>query len=487
MYFDKIISSNYTTYILRIHEYTEEEPYFLYFVITQDETDEKAGYSKYIPDGTVVFIDAEHYNGKIQLLDIDEVVKADTDFSNGQPMERSAVSVVVTEECENQIKIIPHNCGLEGNHAPGVACDDRVVRSYYEIVVTTFCHNNYSYVSVAVPESFMDISNHHGGGATPPACTPAAFEASLSARQLLWWNNPQNADTVTQIMNLLIAGNCSVENKTLAIEMVEASCISGFKLNIEKSVKSPINIDDSEIDTTTVEGKKFKCIYEKLTNSPQFKRLFLDVFGDNSKRNVKFKIEDLPGNNNGGVVGNTSIVGFNPNNNLIKIDSDMLFNGTNFQVAQIILHEIIHAFLNVKLADPQIGITIPTLNNTDFAGTVNAYYNGFLGDQDQHDFIYEYLLPSIKTVFSESNLATPQDIIVGNGLIITIPPNSDDPAVESWDWNLYFENISLNGLQNCNFFKTEIADGTTIVDPLKHYRFLEYNSFGRNWFSRICN
>ena len=71
------------------------------------------------------------------------------------------------------------------------------------------------------------------------------------------------------------------------------------------------------------------------------------------------------------------------------------------EIAKTIIHECIHAYLNVKLFDSGQGMSITTLNNLDFFNVVNQEYNGFNGDQEQHNFIYKYLLPTLKTILSD--------------------------------------------------------------------------------------
>lgn len=79
------------------------------------------------------------------------------------------------------------------------------------------------------------------------------------------------------------------------------------------------------------------------------------------------------------------------------------------EIAKTIIHECIHAYLNVKLFDSGQGMSIATQNNLDFFNVVNQEYNGFNGDQAQHNFIYKYLLPTLKTILADvkDKLVTP--------------------------------------------------------------------------------
>ena len=53
----------------------------------------------------------------------------------------------------------------------------------------------------------------------------------------------------------------------------------GLNINMEASANSPAFIDTSTISNLTPEGAKFIAVYNKLTQVPQFKDLFLNIFG----------------------------------------------------------------------------------------------------------------------------------------------------------------------------------------------------------------
>lgn len=57
--------------------------------------------------------------------------------------------------------------------------------------------------------------------------------------------------------------------------------------------------------------------------------------------------------------------------------------------------------MNVKLCDGGQGISISNLNNLDLYNLINEKYNGFIGNQDQHNFIYNFMLPTMVKVLAE--------------------------------------------------------------------------------------
>lgn len=269
--------------------------------------------------------------------------------------------------------------------------------------------------------------------------------------------------------------------------------------NFKYSQKSPCNIDLSKVtpDPTLPNNDlkiKFKCVFDKLVQSPKFKELFLDIFGENLKPNVVFEIANLPGNVSTGNVGQTIINPTNPFNNTIIIDTDLLHSGNNMQIAKTIIHECIHAYLNVKLCDPSIGMSIPNLNNMEVYNCINQYYNGAQINQNQHNFIYNYMLPTMQTVLSQVKnlLVSPSNNISMQALTMHIP-NDTSPGTP-FNWNDFYQNLSLNGLQDCSFFKSEIGTFNslnktilTTIDQTKMQSYNQYNSYGSSNLENICN
>ena len=47
-------------------------------------------------------------------------------------------------------------------------------------------------------------------------------------------------------------------------QLIDETIETGLVFDIEKSYKSPANIDFSEIDKTTPEGQKLDCVYKKI-------------------------------------------------------------------------------------------------------------------------------------------------------------------------------------------------------------------------------
>lgn len=316
------------------------------------------------------------------------------------------------------------------------------------------------------------------------------FVKNLSIEQFAWWTNPDNASAVASISNYLIQMNA---NSVFAIEFINSSINSGLNLDFEKSIKSPANIDFTEIDTTMTEGLRFNCIYNKLMQSQSFKNLFLNTFGGpQTKLNVKFKIvESLP---NPSTNGDCQLVLDNNNSytNLIRIKKEILSqtNGighsSNIKIAKIIIHELMHAYLNIKMINCNQGASLPTINNLELGELIQLFYDNFNchievngSPQSQHDFMYAHLVSSFQAIFNETRdlLISQANIDYANSL------NFSNPSLninESWIWNKFFKYITLNGLHQCDsFFQA------TSSDPIENFFYQNYMSM-ENQVTKNC-
>ncbi len=269
-----------------------------------------------------------------------------------------------------------------------------------------------------------------------------------------------------------------------------------FDFNL--SLLSPANIDFSEIDTTTPEGQKLDCIYKKLIQSPTFTNLFTNTFGGTqTKLNVKFEIaETLSFPNAQGTceLNSTTTNGVTTYTNVIKIKKEILqtTNGmglkSNILIAKVIIHELMHAYLSIKKVNCNSGSNLPYINNLELGELIQSFYQNFNchidvngSPQSQHDFMYNFLIPSFQNIFSEIRdlLVSANDLNYIQGGITF--EDVDLGIAENWDWNKFYKYITLNGLHNCESF-TE----TTTNNPIENFLYQSYAQL-ENSFSKNCN
>ena len=275
----------------------------------------------------------------------------------------------------------------------------------------------------------------------------------------------QNPTVKMQIFYYFANNSFSSDSNAFAIEILNQIKLNpNLNLNIAASYNSPLNIDFGTISNHTPEGKKFLEIYDALTKSPEFKTFFKDLFENSNRFNVKFEIGALTSSAN----GNTSVnIGGFPICNTITISPAFLNSANKMEIAKTILHECIHAFLNIKLYDTGQGAAVSTLNSEQLFHLINHQYNGFSGSQDQHNFIYTYMLPTMETIFSQIKniLVSNEDNYELNNNINVHIPNNNSPGTP-FQWYDFYHNLSLSGLQSCLFFQNEIGTFDSVGNPL---------------------
>lgn len=479
VYFTKIVKGDeYTTYILLLNSYTTKNPYFMYYVITQDATTEKVGYLKYIPDAPIDDLNINTFSGKIQILDLKKKIRTESRLINGQPQKQAnAATGKTTENCTITVLYIAHYCTNGGEHSQGESCGAGLTNDAYNeyTSISASCTSSGYDNSAPVPNELMNLSNGTGGGGANVDIALLEFEQYLDLDQQNWWNSSRNSDKKAEISNFLIAYPDEIEfAREMLLQMIDDPSL---KLDVESSFKSPFNIDKSSIKDVTEADKKFNKLYDALKTSPEFKKLFIDIFdGDKSRINVKFEIADRVYEDNDSTkpeVNATTSEDPITRNLTIKISKQILIAGTtrsqtNIENAKTILHECIHAYLFSKAANPSVGVT--------FVETLNNEYPTADG---QHNFMYDKLIPTMQKVLSEvRDLVTtePKRTILEEYTMYTkTNPLTSTP----FNWSDFFRYLSLSGLNEANCFKEDFQNPS---DALRLYQ--NYIDAGKNELDR---
>lgn len=458
VYFTKIVKGNeYTTYLLLLNSYSTKNPYFMYYVITQNATTEKVGYIKFIPDTPITFINERTFSGKIQMLDLKHKIRTESRLLNGQPQKQTtAITARTADDCTSSTSIITHYCGSNAAHSPGQNCTDPT-RAYYEVLLVTTCPYISGYDNSApVPNEFMNPSQGGAGGGGPNGISDLtlSFEGLLSPKQKMWWDNYSN-DAQKQEIITYLNQNPTNEGILFSLDMIDQMRTNfGLILDVDASSKSPANIDRSSIpyDLTKPENQKFNELYDDLTTSPEFKKLFLDIFEDSKRFNVKFEIEDHVNEDNDPAkkeVHATTSQDPVTKNVVIKISKQILvadgtMSQTNIENAKTILHECIHAYLFVKQANPAVGV--------DFVKILNSMYPT---PDEQHDFMYNHMIPTMQKILSEIRDSVTTQVGRSKAEERTMYTTLTPLTSTDWNWNEYYKYVSLKGLDETSCFKVD--------------------------------
>lgn len=488
MYLDSLIS-----YTFSINEDFRTDESFENLVINHYNNGfTKAAIFRYIPDTTNVansIIVEEHQAKNF----IGEVEVTPIIYNSSTVSQRHVVA------CTTFTGLL---CNYQYTHIAGARCEHTYFGSF------TTCETFFEipdYYTTMV-QIIADYYHGDGGGGYSNTALNSFINGLTPEGLMIYYDNPDIEeyllDNIMTIPNPAYNPLLGGINETIEIinpqallfanEFIQNSIESGLNLDFNLSLKSPANIDVLSIDKDTPEGKKFDCIYTKLTESPTFINLFINTFGgDQTKLNVKFEIADnLPDD----TAGNCKLSTYTSNgvikyNNLIRINKNIL-NGTvsDIKIARTILHECIHAYLNIKKMDCNLGTTIQELNGLDLQELIGTFYQGFnchinVNDsaQSQHVFIFDHLIPVFISVLNESKDA----LIKNQNQFLTNPyAEFENPVTntsEPFNWNDFFYYMSLEGLHETDAFENNIEN-----DQVKYAKFNHYTSIA-NFASKECN
>lgn len=299
-------------------------------------------------------------------------------------------------------------------------------------------------------------------------------------------------------------GGSSIEpNTSLTTPIGDDDCKAlNLTLNESYSIKSPFKVDLSDfyptgcnnIDTSSVAlNEKFMCIYNKLTESSKFKTLFIDMFGESENINVKFEIVDNIGTKpipdqpiaNAGTSGKIK-----PDGTVIELNSTIKINKNKLNlsalgIAQAIIHEAVHTFLQVKHINCNVGTPaneiFDELNNMTFSELLNTYYQDSCGSESQHEFMFDNMVPVISDILEEVlDSFVPQrhkDAAESEVFI-----NERDPSGEPvpWNWDNFLFHMGLAGLQGTDSFKLDYPEDSSQLTNHNHYVNTGFLSFSSN-------
>ncbi|MEL1255384.1 hypothetical protein AAEO57_16455 [Flavobacterium sp. DGU38] len=199
------------------------------------------------------------------------------------------------------------------------------------------------------------------------------------------------------------------------------------------------------------------------------------MFGNSKRFNVKFELADAVYDSDNPTKEINANTTYDPNLPyiLIKINKKILNNSsmkqTKIENAKTVLHEFIHAYLYTIANNPIVG-------PTDIASLLNKKYP--VG-KEQHDFMYNNMIPTITKILTESRdfLTYPAGRIEVESL--TVYTKKDQSTSEPWNWQHYFESISLEGLSEATSYKTDFQVGSDALNKLELYV-----KYGRTWLDK---
>ena len=382
-FFSKIIKENqYTTYSVLVSKYSQEKPYYTFFVIQKRDNIEKAGFAKYIPNTTVTNLDVPHFSGVLELYDIEDKLYGRTSFTNGQALPASSNNASKGQECGNVFSIITHTCSHGGGHIPGQSCNNGYTNdAYYEVIVHVVCHVVNSLTPP--PDAFAGQSGGGSAGGSsaviPDIDEIYAFFQSLTTEEQEW--SLQHLDTYNQIINYQAQNQWFQESRDFVQEVMDRMRQEPTVFKNMNPFLIEKNIDDSALTPC------LKDIVSKIKNSQQqdLAAIMGKLGGTNKPYNVKIKLNSsLP------AISRAETSFIDPYNYQIDISTQYLSNATDLALTTTIIHELIHAYF-LSLVDDHF-LSINSANLKSFPILWNYYVNNFVpqqGNVNHHNQIAE--------------------------------------------------------------------------------------------------
>lgn len=351
---------------------------------------------------------------------------------------------------------------------------------YAWVLQTSSCSNYLTYdYEEHTPTNYSNgaqatyTTYNYGGGATTPVVYDDPVQIMIDAVKSALNVSGQESrfldihdDVATDLYDVLARNQFSEEVITFGKQiLVQKMLYPDLQFDINGSFNSPMNIDRLSIDNATPDGAKFNKVYDELTKSPEFKKLFVDLFETNSRFNVKFEIAEHVYKDNDPSkeeVNATTTQDPVTKHITIRISKQVLIsNNTKIEIAKTILHECIHAYLFVKANDPSAG--------TDF---VTVFKNKYPTKNEQHYFMYDKMIPTMQKVLGEIRdlVTTPEGraLVEQRTMHPTLMPLTSTP----WNWTDYYKYVSINGFEETDCFKEDFPVDT---DQWKLYiKYVEY-------------
>ncbi|WP_162926958.1 SprT-like domain-containing protein [Flavobacterium psychrotrophum] len=282
------------------------------------------------------------------------------------------------------------------------------------------------------------------------------YTNTLSDANKEFWNKSQSSKIVKSIQEYLKTHPLSNSLKQILDQLLDEARLNGAIYDIEKSVASPANIDFSAVAGNSANEQRFNAIYNTVASSPLFKKMITNMFGTSERYNVKFKIGPTV-NANGTTIpasSNSTVT------NTVTLSPDFLTQGSTVSIATTIIHEMIHAYLNVLRL--RGGVDPSIIASDDLAACIHNYYkNDLANEAGQHNFmaqnfgpvITQMLLEIKNSLFTAAEIHKVEHPEVYESFYLYAPLNISpaNPLTQSqqillWNWSNFFQWQSYDGL-----------------------------------------
>jgi hypothetical protein len=471
-------------------------------------------FSKYVPNNNLIAIDFNNFTGDIYYYDETGAYQAKVTMIGGA----SSSNITYDAPCPDSDGNPIDPDGNDGSGSSGLNC-------YYNFTTTvTECGGSNS--GTPHPADTLTEDNCGGDGTGGIVITTMTWTCngsqSAPPQEEIFFDPPcsnngggssgggpntNSCPGVTPCADVQsFDQNCVCVNNFNPVTPINTNTVCDKK-NLVSSFNSPFNVNlnsvsDCNDEITTPEDEKFMCIYNKLTNSPSFKNLIIDTFGESTTLNIEIKLSDTISDSRGGFARRENytlnsdntvesmdvLIGINENN----LNSTHATASSPLDIAKTILHESIHAYLYVKILDCSSAAPLQNYEDLEIEEILNQFYDDFTCEYDangvpqsQHDFMFNYMIPTLAGTLQEiKDLLIPQNqqqYLESLNYYSEGDPNNPLTESHPFNWDEFFKNIVIEGLHNTDAVKLKFEQ-----DPIAAFLFNQ-NVSSANILSKSCN
>jgi len=128
---------------------------------------------------------------------------------------------------------------------------------------------------------------------------------------------------------------------------------------------------------------------------------------------------------------------------------------------------------------------------------LDEYFRECEFNQDQHEFIFNFMIPTMSEILDDiSDVLIPahhksqaEEFMFINEVTPTLDAQGNYIQDVPWDWDNFYQYLSMVGLQNTSAFHLEIGVREPADNQSPRYRnFIRYsNEYGRVSFKKECD
>ena len=140
-------------------------------------------------------------------------------------------------------------------------------------------------------------------------------------------------------------------------------------------------------------------------------------------------------------------------------------------VAKTILHESIHAYLTLKYYGCNQGTTLGIMDDVDISELLNEYHLECAPQQSQHEFMFNFLVPTMSEILTDVEVLIPLTHQQNAEKETFIDENNPTGPEVPWNWQQFYEYLSMSGLHESNAFINSIENTPSKFSNYEKYAF----------------